>query len=33
MINLLLNILPYENDDKKYDMFYLTCVMMCTIIL
>ena len=32
MINVIINILTYQNNDKNYDIF-LTCVMMCTIIL
>jgi len=32
MINFLLNILTYQNNDKKYDIFFLTYIMMCTII-
>ena len=26
MINLLLIILTYQNNDKNYDVFFLTCV-------
>jgi len=33
LINLLLNMLTYQNIDKKYDVFFLTCVIMCTIII
>ena len=33
MINLLLNILSYQNSDKKLWFIFLTCVMVCTIML
>jgi hypothetical protein len=33
MIKLLLNILTHQNNDKKLGCIFLTCVMMCNIVL